>query len=74
MTLSKEQKALAEERVAEAGLADRVRIHLVDYRKLPPSFRGVFDAVVSSEMLEVSLPSTVIVASNEIHLHGRRSG
>jgi cyclopropane-fatty-acyl-phospholipid synthase len=53
LTLSKEQKALAERRIAEAGLADRVRVQLADYREVgpPPGSRG-YDAVVSVEMIE----------------------
>ena len=50
-----EQKALAEERIKEAGLEDRVRVHLLDYRDLPAEFEKAFDAFVSVEMLEVSL-------------------
>ncbi|KAI6128552.1 Mycolic acid cyclopropane synthetase-domain-containing protein [Pisolithus croceorrhizus] len=52
LTLSKEQKALAEERIKEAGFQDRIRVHLMDYRDIPPSFEKAFDAFVSIEMLE----------------------
>lgn len=52
VTLSKEQKALAEERIREAGLEGRVRVHLMDYRELPPDFEKAFDAFVSIEMVE----------------------
>ncbi|KAI0667899.1 S-adenosyl-L-methionine-dependent methyltransferase [Trametes maxima] len=52
ITLSVEQRALALERVAEAGVADRVRVHLMDYRKMPKEFEKAFDACVSIEMLE----------------------
>ncbi|KAG1715671.1 hypothetical protein ID866_1475 [Astraeus odoratus] len=52
LTLSKEQKALAEERIREAGLQDRIRVHLMDYRDIPSSFEKAFDAFVSIEMLE----------------------
>ncbi|MCW2849117.1 MAG: cfa 1 [Marmoricola sp.] len=48
VTLSKEQLDLAEERVAEAGFADRVTIELSDYRDV----QGQYDAVVSVEMIE----------------------
>ncbi|MGD2064480.1 MAG: cyclopropane-fatty-acyl-phospholipid synthase family protein [Nitrospirota bacterium] len=48
ITLSREQMALARRRVAEAGLAGRVSIHLLDYRDL----RGRFDHIVSIEMFE----------------------
>jgi cyclopropane-fatty-acyl-phospholipid synthase len=53
LTLSKEQKALAEERVKAAGLQDVIRVHLMDYREIPPSFEKAFDAFISIEMLEV---------------------
>ncbi|CAA9276838.1 MAG: Cyclopropane-fatty-acyl-phospholipid synthase, plant type [uncultured Arthrobacter sp.] len=48
VTLSTEQKRLAEERVAAAGFADRVRVELKDYRAV----EGEYDAVVSVEMIE----------------------
>ena len=47
-TISKEQHALATERVREAGLEDRVRVLLSDYRDL----EGCFDKIVSIEMIE----------------------
>jgi cyclopropane-fatty-acyl-phospholipid synthase len=62
ITLSKEQKMQADERIAAAGLAESVRVHLCDYRELPPAFEHSFDACISCEMLEVS---TVF----EIHLN-----
>ncbi len=48
LTLSAEQKAHADRRLAEAGLADRVDIQLRDYRDVA----GRFDAVASVEMVE----------------------
>ncbi len=48
VTISPEQRALAARRVAEAGLAGRVRVELRDYRELD----GQFDAVCSAEMIE----------------------
>ncbi|MFF8731555.1 class I SAM-dependent methyltransferase [Streptomyces sp. NPDC015171] len=48
LTLSKEQRELATDRVREAGCADRVSIELCDYREA----RGSYDAVVSVEMIE----------------------
>jgi len=48
ITLSSEQQALARERVAAAGLSDRVEVRLQDYREVD----GQFDAVVSVEMIE----------------------
>jgi len=52
LTLSVEQKKLAEERVRAAGLEGRVRVHLMDYRDIPPEFERAFDAFISIEMLE----------------------
>ena len=53
LTLSIEQKALAEERIAEAGLTDRIEVLLCDYRALPVSNEeGPYDKIVSIEMLE----------------------
>jgi cyclopropane-fatty-acyl-phospholipid synthase len=48
ITLSSEQQALAEARIAEAGLSDRVEVELCDYRDVT----GSYDAVVSVEMVE----------------------
>jgi cyclopropane-fatty-acyl-phospholipid synthase len=48
ITLSDEQKAYADARMAAAGLSDRVEIRLQDYRDV----RGTFDAVASVEMAE----------------------
>lgn len=53
ITLSVEQYTLAKERIKEAGVADRVRVHHLDYRQLPADFEKAFDAFVSIEMLEV---------------------
>ena len=55
LTLSIEQKTLAEERIREAGLQDLVRVHLMDYREIPPTFEKKFDAFISIEMFEVNL-------------------
>jgi cyclopropane-fatty-acyl-phospholipid synthase len=48
VTLSQEQLAVARERAAAAGLADRVEFRLQDYRAVPETF----DRVVSVGMLE----------------------
>jgi cyclopropane-fatty-acyl-phospholipid synthase len=48
LTLSVEQQRLAQMRVREAGVADRVTILLQDYREAV----GQYDAVVSVEMIE----------------------
>jgi cyclopropane-fatty-acyl-phospholipid synthase len=47
-TISREQFEMARERVARAGLSDRITLLLEDYRDL----RGQFDALVSIEMIE----------------------
>jgi len=47
-TISREQHALASERVAAAGLADRIEVRLDDYRDLT----GRYDKLVSIEMVE----------------------
>jgi cyclopropane-fatty-acyl-phospholipid synthase len=51
ITLSVEQLELAEDRIAEAGLADRVTVELMDYRALATTGAS-YDAVVSVEMIE----------------------
>jgi len=48
LTLSTEQKAHAEARLRDAGLADRTDIRICDYRDVT----GRFDAVASVEMVE----------------------
>lgn len=52
LTLSVEQKRLAEERIAAAGLEGRIRVHLMDYRAIPAEWENAFDAFVSIEMIE----------------------
>lgn len=47
-TISRRQHELAKERVAAAGLSDRITLLLEDYRDL----RGQFDRLVSIEMIE----------------------
>ncbi|RZA20087.1 MAG: class I SAM-dependent methyltransferase [Lysobacteraceae bacterium] len=51
-TISQEQHALACQRVAEAGLAERVTVLLSDYRDLS----GEYDKLVSIEMIEAIGP------------------
>lgn len=48
ITLSAEQQRMAQQRVADAGLSDRVVIELKDYREVD----GRYDALVSVEMIE----------------------
>ena len=53
ITLSEGQAELARQRVAEAGLADRIEIRLQDYRELT----GEFDAVAASAWSSTSAPT-----------------
>ena len=48
LTLSTEQKTWADQRIAEAGLADRIDIRLQDYRAVADHY----DAIASVEMVE----------------------
>lgn len=48
VTISEEQFALAQRRINEAGLQDRIDLKFLDYRKI----EGKFDKVVSIEMIE----------------------
>jgi len=53
VTLSEQQLLLARERIAAAGLQDRVQVELLDYRDLPQRFgEGSFDKVASVGMFE----------------------
>ena len=51
LTLSKGQKALAEERIADAGLSGRIEVLLKDYRLVSVP-ETLYDKIVSIEMLE----------------------
>lgn len=48
VTISKEQYDFAVNRIKEAGLQDRVSLHMMDYREI----EGKFDKIVSIEMIE----------------------
>jgi cyclopropane-fatty-acyl-phospholipid synthase len=48
ITLSEHQQQRAQERAAVAGLSDRIRVDLCDYRDV----RGAYDVVLSVEMIE----------------------
>ena len=48
VTLSREQHAMANTRAREAGLSDKVRFELMDYRDVT----GTFDRIVSVGMFE----------------------
>lgn len=51
LTLSKEQKTLADERIRAAGFADKIDVKLMDYRSLPTPEKP-YDKIISIEMLE----------------------
>jgi cyclopropane-fatty-acyl-phospholipid synthase len=48
ITLSEEQKALAEQRIKDKGLDHLIEVRLIDYRHV----EGVFDKIISIEMIE----------------------
>ncbi|KAF2467675.1 cyclopropane-fatty-acyl-phospholipid synthase [Lindgomyces ingoldianus] len=52
ITLSIEQKELAEARIQAAGLSSHISVLLCDYRNLEIPATGAYDKVVSIEMLE----------------------
>lgn len=71
ITLSVEQQALARDRIAAAGLTDRISVDLVDYRAVD----GRYDAVVSCEMIEAVgyefLPSYLAAIDARLRPGGR---
>ncbi|KIV93643.1 hypothetical protein PV10_04840 [Exophiala mesophila] len=52
LTLSHEQKDLADRRIADAGLTDNIEVLLCDYRALPMPREGPYDKIISIEMIE----------------------
>jgi cyclopropane-fatty-acyl-phospholipid synthase len=52
ITLSDNQHAYVCAEVARLGFEDRIRVHLLDYREMPREWDGLFDRVVSIEMVE----------------------
>jgi cyclopropane-fatty-acyl-phospholipid synthase len=72
ITLSAEQAGLARERVAEAGLAERITIRVQDYRQVDD---GPFDAVSSIGMAEhvgrVGMPAYVAALHDLVTPGGR---
>ncbi|MDI1486264.1 MAG: hypothetical protein OHK93_005490 [Ramalina farinacea] len=67
LTLSREQKELADERIAEAGFTENVEVLLCDYRALPMPNEGPYDKVVSIEMLEAVGREYLEIYFNCIH-------
>lgn len=70
ITISEEQQKLATERVAAAGLSDRVKIVLEDYRKM----QGEFDRIVSVEMLEAVGASFYEIYFRQVHKLLKKDG
>ena len=66
LTLSKEQKQLAEERIRDAGFEDRIEVKLTDYRELPV-LEKPYDKIVSIEMLEAVGQEYLATYFNCIH-------
>ncbi|KAE8380442.1 cyclopropane-fatty-acyl-phospholipid synthase [Aspergillus bertholletiae] len=52
ITLSKEQKSWADDRIKAAGLQDRVDILYCDYRNVPAPPSGTYDRIISVGMFE----------------------
>ncbi|KIJ35027.1 hypothetical protein M422DRAFT_262765 [Sphaerobolus stellatus SS14] len=54
ITLSTEQTLLAQQRVSEAGLSERISIHNMDFRECldRAEWKGAFDKFISIEMME----------------------
>ena len=54
VTLAGEQRDFAVERIAKAGLSDRIHVHHMDFRqcRAKPEWAGAFDRFVSVEMIE----------------------
>ncbi|KAF1948898.1 cyclopropane-fatty-acyl-phospholipid synthase [Byssothecium circinans] len=52
VTLSLEQKELAEQRIRSAGLSSKIKVLLCDYRDLQVPPEGPYDKLISIEMLE----------------------
>jgi cyclopropane-fatty-acyl-phospholipid synthase len=73
ITLSAQQKERAEQRIADAGLQDRIDIQLVDFRDV----EGTYSAIVSIEMLEAvghKLLSPFFSACDRLLAPGGRAG
>jgi cyclopropane-fatty-acyl-phospholipid synthase len=52
LTLSVQQQKLAQKRIEAVGLQDRITVHLTDYRNMPKDWGGLFDRLISIEMIE----------------------
>lgn len=75
ITLSANQHELANERIAQAGLGDRVEVLLLDYREVPARFGdSAFDKIASIGMFEhvgfANLPAYFGVARRALRERG----
>ncbi len=70
ITISREQYALARQRVAEADLEDQIEILFTDYRDV----QGSFDAIISVEMIEAVGHSFLKPFFEQCHHLLKRSG
>ncbi len=52
LTLSQAQAQLARQRIADAGLSQRIDVLVADYRRHATGEAGTYDAVISVEMIE----------------------
>ena len=52
ITLSDNQFSHMHAEIERLGFADRIRVHLLDYREMPREWESSFDRVVSLEMVE----------------------
>ncbi|OZF07190.1 SAM-dependent methyltransferase [Rhodococcoides fascians] len=71
VTISREQKAFIDKRIADRGLQDRVEIRIQDYREIPD---GPFDAVASIEMGEHVGESNYPTYTAALHRNVRPGG
>ncbi|KAK7469371.1 hypothetical protein VKT23_003846 [Stygiomarasmius scandens] len=74
LTLSVHQQALARERIAAAGLQDRINVHLMDYRDMPPSWEGAFDRFISIEMIEAVGAEFIVTYWQKVNWALKRKG
>lgn len=72
ITLSEAQAALARERIAAAGLSDRCRVEVCDYRDLPQA--ASFDKAVSVGMVEHVGKTQLPVYFGQVYRHLRPGG
>ncbi|THU86268.1 S-adenosyl-L-methionine-dependent methyltransferase [Dendrothele bispora CBS 962.96] len=52
ITISDVQKEALDKNIFAAGLSERIKVHVMDYRNMPESFHHAFDAVVSIGVME----------------------